>query len=103
MVTTTPEANELARRILDFTATVVECLDDTSYANDRPVYTQDLAVAARWLVRLHRGEPVRDVARAISSPTAGKALTDYYRSGIWGDRHNAAAAALQEAASTFLA
>jgi hypothetical protein len=102
MTTKAPETTELADRIFDFMAIVVDCLDNTSYANDRPVYTQDLALAARWLVRLHRGEPVRDVARAVSSPATGKMLTDYYRSGNWGERHNAAAVALQKAASTLV-
>jgi len=102
MTTKAPETTGLADRIFDFMAIVVDCLDNTSYANDRPVYTQDLALAARWLVRLHRGEPVRDVARDVSSPATGKMLTDYYRAGHWGERHNAAAVALQKAASTLV-
>jgi hypothetical protein len=103
MTTKAPGTPGLADRIIDFMGIVVDCLDSTSCANDRPVYTQDLALAARWLVRLHRGEPVRDVARDVSSPATGKMLTDQYRAGHWGERHNAAAVALQRAASSLVA
>jgi len=101
MTTKTPSAADLSARILEFIATAVDCLDNTNFANDRPVYTQDLAVAARWLVRLHRGESVREVAQTISSAASGKILTDYYRQGEWGKKHNAAVAVLQAAASAF--
>jgi hypothetical protein len=57
----------------------VDCLDGSTFANDRPIYTQDLALCARWLSRLHRGESVTDVAREIASPATGKLLTAAHR------------------------
>ena len=92
----TPEAEQLANLILDYMAVVCDCLAQSDFANDRPVYMGDLALASAWLVKLHRGETAAAVANDIAQ--AGKALFDYYRQGPWGERHAKAAAALQGSA-----
>jgi hypothetical protein len=89
------DRRRLEEKILDFAAVVRDCLDETTYADDRPVYTKDLAVVAGWLVDLHRGMPARDAAEIIVDPQTDKTLSDYYRQGEWGERHNRAFAALQ--------
>jgi hypothetical protein len=91
----------LEEKILDFAAVVRDCLDETTCADDRPVYTKDLAVVAGWLVDLHRGAPARDVAEKITDPRTDKTLADHYRRGEWGERHNRAFTALQEQVREF--
>ena len=90
------DRRRLEEKILDFAAVVRDCLGATTYADDRPVYRNDLAAVAGWLVSLHRDVPARDVAETITNPQTDKALTDYYRQGEWGERHNRAFAALQD-------
>ncbi|UCF80377.1 MAG: hypothetical protein JSV08_07660 [Acidobacteriota bacterium] len=85
----------LEEKILDFAAVVWDCLGATTYADDWPVYLKDLAVITGWLVALHRGMPARDAAGIIVDPQTDKTLSDYYRQGEWGERHNRAFAALQ--------
>ena len=78
--------DQLIQKILDFMVVIYECYSNTTFANDRSVYTQDIAAAMGWIVELKNGvDPERVIAK-ILSPTTDKHFDDYWRQGDWGDK-----------------
>lgn len=88
-------SNWLGEWILDFLSVIDRCRKETSFAEDRRLYKEDMAHAAGWLVRLHQGEEVSSVAGDILDPATDKSFTDYWKGGEWGDREAEALAELQ--------
>jgi hypothetical protein len=86
----------LQEKILEFIAVIETCLKSTTYADDRPVYLSDIASAASWLIKLHKGAPPVEVAREIISPKTDKQFGDYWRQGDCGDREAKALKNLQD-------
>lgn len=85
----------LETRILDFMSVIENCLNSSTYADDRPIYTKDLAEAAKWLLKLHRKIPPTEVASEITSSSTSKFFGDYWRQGQWGDMESQALSDLQ--------
>ena len=72
--------------IIDFIGALGDCYTETTFAQDRPIFASDIAVAATWLVDLQRGmEPELVIEKILSSETSKK-FGDYWRNGEWGDR-----------------
>lgn len=88
--------NWLSSKILDLVVVLDRCLSETTFTQDRRLYVEDIASAARWLARLHQGEPVGSVASEILEPSTTKAFTDYWRQGVWGEMESRALSMLQE-------
>lgn len=82
--------------ILDFIVVLANCWQQTTFANDRNVYSQDLAIAASWLGDLHRGRTQQEVASEILSSQTTKHFCDYWRHGEWGEREAQAFALLMD-------
>ena len=61
-------------KILEFMSIIDECLSSTTYAVDRNIYSNDLAAAARWLLKLYRGEPLTQICKNILSNQTNKIL-----------------------------
>jgi hypothetical protein len=76
--------SQLTQEILEFMKEIHECYSNTSYANDRTVYAQDLMEAMGWIVSLQSGEGTEDVIAKIKSPETEKHFSDYWRQGDWG-------------------
>lgn len=80
------DAADLQKHIITFIAEIEDCARSTSYASDRPIYNQDIATAASWLVKLNQGVAVADVIGEINSKQTDKMFGDYWRQGEWGSR-----------------
>lgn len=70
--------------IMDFLIVVHKCFHETTYAQDKALYANDIAMAVGWLVKLHQCEAPKDVATAIVDSSTTKYFTDYWKSGHWG-------------------
>ena len=79
-------SDQLTQKILDFMTVVHECYSDTTFANDRTIYAQDLAAAMGWIAELKNGADAKDVVSKILSPVTDKHFGDYWRQGDWGDK-----------------
>ena len=90
------------RQIIDFLTVIEDCLNDTTFAQDRSLFQQDIATAAAWLTSLHRGEPVEDVISRILDPQTDKYFGDYWRQGEWGVKEMEALKKLQMSLSPLL-
>lgn len=90
-------SSELQQHIVAFIAEIEACAKATTFANDRPVYIQDIAAAASWLVKIYHGVSTADVVGEIKSPQTDKAFGDYWRQGEWGDREAKALKRLRDA------
>ena len=86
----------LKEKIIEFMIVIDDCLSSTSYSNDRPIYMSDLVAAARWLMKLYKGEPVSNIYREILNDKTNKHFGDYWRQGPWGENEAIALANLQE-------
>ena len=91
------DKQEAIRFILDFMATVSRCRSETTYAQDRRLYTSDLANAAEWLVQIHQGMPITEVKRRVLSSQTEKAFSDYWRQGKWGELESEALQVMRNA------
>ena len=80
------DSDQLTQKILGFMAVIHECYSNTTFANDRSVYAQDLAAAMGWIVELRAGADVKSVRDKILSPATEKHFGDYWRQGDWGDK-----------------
>lgn len=89
-------ADWLSSAILRFIAVLNRCLSDTTFVEDRRLYTDDLVAANVWLNRLRDGESAAVIAATILEPSTAKQFTDYWRQGVWGDMESEALSALQE-------
>ena len=87
----------LISKILDFLTVLYKCFSETTYAQDRSLYANDIATAVGWLVRLHQGAIADEVARDIVNSSTTKHFTDYWKQGSWGDLEAQAVKELQEA------
>jgi hypothetical protein len=85
----------LMDKILEFMSILDDCLRSTTYADDRPIYTNDLAVASAWLIKLYKGVCLVDIYNDIISDHTSKQFTDYWRQGLWGETESRAITALQ--------
>ena len=85
MSTTEKSHNFLRENILEFMSVIEVCLKSTNYAEDRTPYMKDIANAASWLIKLHKGTPPIDVAREIIDPQTDKLFLDYLKEGEWGE------------------
>jgi hypothetical protein len=90
---------ELQKHIVAFIAEIEECAKSTTFANDRPIYLQDIATSASWLVKVHHRVPTADVIEEITSPQIDKIFGDYWRQGEWGKREAKALERLRSALS----
>lgn len=88
-------SDQLTEKILAFMAVIHACHAETTFANDRSVYAQDLMAAMGWLAALRAGTSAADVAAEINSPQTDKQFGDYWRQGEWGDKQAAALKKLQ--------
>lgn len=86
----------LHEEILEFLSVIDSCRKETSFAEDRRLYKEDMAQAAVWLIRLHQGEDTQTVARDILDPATDKMFTDYWKGGEWGEREAEALVELQD-------
>jgi hypothetical protein len=86
----------MEEKILEFMTIIDDCLNSTTYANDRPIYMSDLVTAARWLIKLYKGESVIDIYHEILSDKTNKHFGDYWRYDPWGENEATALATLQE-------
>ena len=91
----------LRERIIEFMSVVEENLSSTTYTNDRSVYMADLALIAKWLIKLHKKVPPAEVAEEIINPQTDKQFGDYWRQGKWGENEAAALKALQDAIRSY--
>jgi hypothetical protein len=85
----------LQEKILEFIVIIEDCLSSTTYANDRSIYINDIAIAAKWLVKLHKKESIVDICREIVSTETSKYFGDYWRQSPWGDNEMKALNILQ--------
>jgi hypothetical protein len=85
----------LTSAIGEFIAVLERCLAETTYLDDRRLYTDDLATAKAWLARLGTGDPPTAIAAEILAPATAKQFTDYWRKGVWGDMQSAGLNTLQ--------
>lgn len=76
----------LKQQILDFMTVIHECYSETTFANDRPIYAQDLAAAMGWIVELKDGVNAKKIVEKILSLGTAKHFGDYWRQGDWGDK-----------------
>lgn len=83
-------------KILEFMIIIDDCLRETTYANDRQIYMIDLVTAARWMIKIHRGESLINLYREILSDKTNKNFGDYWRQSPWGENEANALANLQE-------
>lgn len=86
----------LREKILEFMTIIENCLASTNYANDRPIYTSDLAMASKWLIKLYKNESIADICSEILSAETGKYFGDYWRQGPWSDNEAEALKSLRE-------
>jgi hypothetical protein len=86
----------LREKILEFMITIEDCLISTTYTEDRSLYASDLATAARWLIKLHKKEPLINICLEIVSPNTSKYFGDYWKQGSWGDNEMKSLDILQE-------
>ena len=69
----------LQEKIIEFMIIIDDCLSTTTYSNDRSIYMSDLVAAARWLMKLYKGEPVINICREILDDKTNKHFGDYWR------------------------
>jgi hypothetical protein len=93
MIVLSEEATWLQERVTVFVGTLEDCFRETTFAQDRTIFSRDIAVAANWIVELQRGEEPERVVERILSTDTDKHFTDYWRNGEWGER---SAIALEE-------
>jgi hypothetical protein len=86
----------LSSAIREFITILNQCLNETTFVEDRRLYADDHAAANGWLTRLAAGEPPTVVAAEILAPATAKQFTDYWRQGTWGDLESAALNTLQD-------
>lgn len=86
----------LSSKILEFIAVLNRCLSETTFVEDRSLYTSDIAAATNWLTRLHEGEQASSIMNEILEPATAKQFTDYWRQGIWGEMESTALSTLQD-------
>ena len=89
-------SDQLIQEILDFMIVIHECYSDTTFANDRSVYAQDLTEAMGWIVEIKNYVDAEGVITKILSSATGKHFGDYWRQGAWGDKEANALKKLQE-------
>ena len=82
--------NQLTEYILDFMATIYDCYAGTNFANDRAIYSQDIAIAMGWLVDLRNGAEPVVVIEKIKNDQTSKHFGDCWRGGRWGENEAAA-------------
>jgi hypothetical protein len=82
--------------IIELMITIDSCLNYTTCANDRYIYTNDIATVSRWLIKLYQGEPVIDICHEILSNKTNKYFGEYWRYGPWGESEAIAIATLQK-------
>ena len=90
------DAQWLQEKILDFMITIEDCLISTTYTSDRTLYTNDLATAARWLIKLYKKEPIINICCEIVSTKTSKYFGDYWKQGSWGNNEMKSLNILQE-------
>jgi hypothetical protein len=83
-------------KIIGFMIIIDDCLNSTTYSDDRPIYMGDLVAAAKWLMSLYKGEPIIQIYSEILSHKTNKHFGDYWRQGPWGEKEASALALLQE-------
>lgn len=76
----------LRDRVIDFVGELEDCYQETTFAQDRPIFAKDIAVAAGWIVELRRGEEPEVVIEKILSTQTDKQFGDYWCNGEWGER-----------------
>ena len=86
-------ARWLLNRVIDFVGALEDCYRETTFVQDRPIFADDIAAAAGWIVELQRGQEPEVVIEKILSTETDKHFGDYWRNGKWGDY---SASALQE-------
>ncbi len=89
-------ADWLSSAIRAFVDILERCLSETTFPEDRRLYSDDIAAAEGWLTRLRSGEPPTTVAAEILAPATAKQFTDYWRQGVWGDMESTALQRLQD-------
>ncbi len=88
-------ADWLSSEVQAFIAIIDRCLNETTFAEDRRLYSDDLTAATAWLTRLRAGDSPFAIAAEILAPATAKQFTDYWRQGVWGDTESAALNTLQ--------
>ena len=80
----------LIESILKFMTVLYDCYKNTTYANDRSIYAEDIAVAMGWVVEIRNDTELSEVIEDIFSRQTNKYFTDYWRQGEWGMNQNKA-------------
>ena len=75
----------LLQKIIAFLIIIHDCRDETIYANDRSLYSEDLFYVTGWLKKLEIDGNIDFVLQDILSPKTDKHF-DYWRQGEWGER-----------------
>jgi len=96
------QSMQLQKFIIGFMAVINQCLEETTFANDRSLYEKDLAHASEWLIKLNDGSSASDIAKEIADPITSKFFTDHWKQGAWGEREALAITNLQHKAKSFL-
>lgn len=90
----------LTNKLLDFIATLHKCYVDTTYAQDRTIYANDIAMAIGWIVDIRNGHKSEVVIGKILSSETAKYFGDYWRQGEWGELELKALKALKDELNT---
>lgn len=85
----------LQNSIIEFISILEDCMLNTTYEKDKEIYKNDIINATIWLIKLHKGTVISDVAKEISDSQTSKIFTDYWRNGKWGEIQGAALFKLQ--------
>jgi len=81
--------------LIRFLDVLLKCLHGTSYAMDRPIYLQDIAVVASWIVDLSKKVEEKVIVKQIISHSTNKQFGDYFRQGEFGEKEAEALKQLQ--------
>jgi hypothetical protein len=87
--------------LIIFLSVLLECLNKTTYSVDRPVYMQDIAIAASWIVEFSQKKDLHSITEKITSSSTNKLFGDYFRQGDLGIKEADALKELQNYAKQF--
>lgn len=80
-------SDKFINSVFRFMETIDYCINNTQYSADRAVYLEDMAIASRWLMQVHRGDPECEIIATILNHETDKHFGDYWRQGPCGDLH----------------
>lgn len=76
----------LFQRIIEFMIIIYDCRINTSYANDRSIYSENLVYVMSWIKALENNVAPEIVVKEILESNEAKHFCDYFRGGVWGEK-----------------